>query len=100
MIYNVAGINVIFSDKGYTGSDREAMAYYEQAVNLHPEYLPRLLSITIKFHGEEAELEYTLRPAPFERIRRITGYLVGSTERWNSGKRAELGDRVAHDAIA
>lgn len=91
MIYNVAGINVLFADRGYTGSDREAMAYYEQAVDLHPEYLTRLLSITIKFHGEEAELEYTLRPAPFERIRRIT---------WNSGKRAELGDRVAHDAIA
>ena len=96
MIYNVAGINAIFSDKGYTGSDREAMAYYEQAVNLHPEFLPRLLSITIKFHGEDAELEYTLRPAPFERIRRITGYLQ-TTNHWNSAKRAELGDRVSHD---
>ena len=32
----------------------------------------------------------------FERIRRITGYLVGTTERWNSAKLAELSDRVVH----
>ena len=32
----------------------------------------------------------------FERIRRITGYLVGTTERWNSAKLAELKDRVTH----
>lgn len=33
---------------------------------------------------------------PFERIRRITGYLVGSTDRWNDAKIAELRDRVKH----
>lgn len=33
----------------------------------------------------------------FDRIRRITGYLVGSVDRWNNGKRAELKDRVKHD---
>lgn len=32
----------------------------------------------------------------FETIQRITGYLVGTTERWNSGKLAELKDRVVH----
>ena len=32
----------------------------------------------------------------FERIRRITGYLVGSTERFNNAKRAEERDRVKH----
>ena len=32
----------------------------------------------------------------FQRIRRITGYLVGTTDRWNSGKLAELNDRVVH----
>lgn len=34
---------------------------------------------------------------PFERLRRITGYLVGSLERWNDGKKAEEHDRVKHD---
>ena len=33
---------------------------------------------------------------PFERIRRITGYLVGTLDRFNTGKRAEEGDRVKH----
>lgn len=33
---------------------------------------------------------------PFERIRRITGYLVGSVDRWCNAKKAELKDRVKH----
>lgn len=33
----------------------------------------------------------------FERIRRITGYLVGTVERFNDGKKAEEHDRVKHD---
>lgn len=35
--------------------------------------------------------------AKFETIQRITGYLVGTTDRWNSGKLAELNDRVVHE---
>ncbi len=35
----------------------------------------------------------------FERIRRITGYLVGTTDRWNNAKRAEEGDRVKHQSV-
>ena len=34
----------------------------------------------------------------FERIRRITGYLVGTVDRFNNAKRAELHDRVKHDS--
>ena len=32
----------------------------------------------------------------FERIRRITGYLVGTVDRFNNGKRSEESDRVKH----
>ena len=32
----------------------------------------------------------------FERIRRITGYLVGTTDRFNNAKRAEESQRVKH----
>ena len=32
----------------------------------------------------------------FERIRRITGYLVGTIDRFNNAKRAEERDRVKH----
>ncbi len=34
----------------------------------------------------------------FERIRRITGYLVGTLDRFNNAKRAEANDRVKHMA--
>lgn len=32
----------------------------------------------------------------FERIRRITGYLVGTVDRWNDAKKTELNDRAKH----
>lgn len=32
----------------------------------------------------------------FERIRRITGYLVGTIDRFNDAKRAEVSERVKH----
>ena len=32
----------------------------------------------------------------FERIRRITGYLVGTRDKWNDAKKAEERDRVKH----
>ena len=35
----------------------------------------------------------------FQRIRRITGYLVGTMEQWNNAKRAEERDRVKHSMI-
>ncbi|MEZ3519399.1 MAG: anaerobic ribonucleoside triphosphate reductase [Muribaculaceae bacterium] len=48
---------------------------------------------------ENANTEQTECPkcgVRFETIQRITGYLVGTTDRWNSGKLAELHDRVTH----
>jgi len=35
-------------------------------------------------------------PVKFERIRRITGYLVGTVDRFNNAKKAEVMDRVKH----
>ena len=35
----------------------------------------------------------------FERIRRITGYLVGTVERFNNAKKCEEHDRVKHTGI-
>lgn len=35
----------------------------------------------------------------FQRLRRITGYLVGDVSRWNDGKRSELEDRIKHGTI-
>ena len=35
----------------------------------------------------------------FERIRRVTGYLVGTLDRFNNAKRAEVHDRVKHQHV-
>ena len=48
---------------------------------------------------ENADTSQTICPkcgVRFETIQRITGYLVGTTDRWNSGKLAELHDRITH----
>lgn len=48
-------------------------------------------------NAEKNQSECPKCGAPFETIQRITGYLVGTTDRWNSGKLAELKDRVVHE---
>ncbi|QAT49234.1 hypothetical protein EQM14_05265 [Caproiciproducens sp. NJN-50] len=53
-------------------------------------------SLRIEPDGGYVNLSYELEPVPFERIRRITGYLVGTMDRWNDAKRAEERDRVKH----
>ena len=40
--------------------------------------------------------KFKTKAVPFERIRRITGYLVGDMTRWNNAKLAEEHDRVKH----
>ena len=47
------------------------------------------------------DVELTLTPdlVRFQRIRRVTGYLTGSVERWNNAKQAELGDRLKHIGV-
>ena len=45
--------------------------------------------------GNAREVFYW-HPVEFQRIRRITGYLVGTIDRWNDAKRAEEKDRVKH----
>ncbi len=47
-------------------------------------------------NADTAQHECPKCHTPFETIQRITGYLVGTTDRWNSGKLAELRDRVVH----
>lgn len=42
-------------------------------------------------------VDYDLEPPKFERIRRITGYLVGTMDRWNDSKKHEERERVKHE---
>ena len=56
------------------------------------------MGIDIKVDGDFVELSYDFGNQPFHRIRRITGYLVGTLDRFNNAKRAEERDRVKHGA--
>lgn len=69
-------------------SQQEARVYAERA--------PKGCTLVkVETDGEWVNLTYCDR-VPFERIRRITGYLVGTLDRFNDAKRAEERDRVKH----
>lgn len=55
-----------------------------------------LLSVTATAGEESFDVKFELKQPKFERIRRITGYLVGTTDRWNNAKQAEEHERVKH----
>lgn len=71
-------------------SESELQYYLDRAVEQHP----GTDHINIDIDGDFVNVAYFVRP--FERIRRITGYLVGTLDRFNDAKRAEVGDRVKH----
>ena len=63
---------------------------------LQKKYNRKLESLNIEVEGDYANLSYMFSPVPFERIRRITGYLVGTIDNWNDAKKAEEKDRIKH----
>lgn len=76
----------------------------QEEINNYVKYLnekfpdKELASLELKVDGDFVDMNYTFsNNIPFERIRRITGYLVGTVDRFNNGKRAEEKDRVKHD---
>lgn len=83
-------INVI----GGEMSQKEIDAYVSHINEEYPE--KNISTLDIKIDGEYVDINYTFESVPFERIRRITGYLVGTVDRFNNGKRAEEHDRVKH----
>lgn len=54
------------------------------------------LKVSLTDDGKVA-CDYTIHGKKFERIRRITGYLVGTIDRWNDAKQEEEKERVKHD---
>ena len=76
-------------------SKKKQEAYAEYARNKHPDM--RISSLIINVNGEYVDLTCYYDAVPFQRIRRITGYLVGDLDRFNDAKLAEVEDRVSHD---
>lgn len=72
----------------------EINAYIDRAHKLYPE--KTIEAIDLKIDGDYVDVGYHFADVPFQRIRRITGYLVGTLDRFNDAKRAEVGDRVKH----
>lgn len=93
----VSGIDVTVayaneSDQPVT--EREIEAYVARAHEQHPHQALSFLKLDVD--GEDVGISYGFEPVPFDRIRRITGYLVGTMDRWNDAKTAEESDRVKH----
>ena len=73
---------------------KEIDAYIEHGKQKYPDKV--IKEMTIKVDGDYVDLKYDFDDVPFDRIRRITGYLVGTTDRFNNAKRSEERDRVKH----
>ena len=86
-------MNVAVTVNGAELSEKEQYAYIDYLEKKHNRILDTL-DITVD--GDFVDLHYKFQPVGFERIRRITGYLVGTVDRFNDAKRAEEKDRVKH----
>ena len=82
---------------------KEALKEFDQYETMHVSCLAEVaLKLIAEKSGEEAAKEYFNEHAvwfdegKFERLRRITGYLVGTLDRWNDAKKAEEHARVKH----
>ena len=76
-------------------SEEEKNAYVQYIREKYPNDI--IDEIIIDFDEEGyANMETHKHSIPFNRIRRITGYLSKTLDRWNSAKKAEEKDRVKH----
>ena len=80
--------------EGGTLAPQEAEAYLHMIREKHPEQI--IKDVTFRIDGDFVDVSYTYDTVPFDRIRRITGYLVGTLDRFNDAKRAEESERVKH----
>ena len=75
-------------------TQEEKNAYIARGCEKYGRALQRM---EIRLDGEFADIHYHLAKVPFDRIRRITGYLVGTLDRFNNAKRSEESQRVKHN---
>lgn len=77
-------------------TNEEVEAYVEHIKSKNPD--KELAYLELNLDGDYVDMNYTFaNNIPFERIRRITGYLVGTVDRFNNAKQAEEKARVKHD---
>ena len=83
---------VLVKNVGAEIPDEEVLEYIARGRKKHHV----IETLTIEVVGDEVDLQFYTKSVQFDRIRRITGYLVGTLDRFNNGKRAEVQDRVKH----
>lgn len=76
-------------------SPEEQEVYVRYLLTKYPNRKLTDLEITVR--DNEVDLRYHYERTPFERIRRITGYLAGTLDRFNNAKKSEVQDRLKHD---
>lgn len=76
-------------------TEEEILQYIKRARLANPN--GKLLSLTLVVDGEDVDITSEYESTPFERIRRITGYLVGRLGKVNDAKKAEISDRTTND---
>jgi len=93
----------IKSLKGYGEVDEEMVnAQLAEHAQYDPMHVSCLVKIGVSCLPEEAAEKYYndhkewLDAPDFERLRRITGYLVGTLSRFNDAKKAEVSQRLSH----
>jgi hypothetical protein len=87
--------DIEFVCQGGELNEEEKKAYISRG---REKYGRALKKVEVKLDGDYADIHYYTSKMPFERIRRITGYLVGTLDRFNNAKRSEEKDRVKHPA--
>ena len=76
-------------------TEEEILQYIKRARLANPN--GKLLSLTLVVDGEDVDITSEYESTPFERIRRITGYLVGRLGKVNDAKKAEISDRTTNE---
>lgn len=88
----IDGVKAVFPEEM---SEEETAQYVQRGKRKYGDKL-RGIEIEISEDQQDVLLYYDVPPVKFQRIRRVTGYLVGTLDRWNNAKRAEEHDRVKH----
>lgn len=92
--YSMDGIKIHSNEELDSAIQKKYVSYLQEK---NPRKI--ITDITLIFKVNEVKCSYKMMPEQFERIRRITGYLVGTLDRFNDSKKAEEKDRVKHVVV-
>lgn len=101
-LFKYGGIKIFVKDRPGAMLERDEIKNFaEQIINNYKNDKAyagrRIIDINMRLDEDgDVSVQTNFEHVEFERVRRITGYLVGTLDRFNDGKRAEEHDRVKH----